>query len=53
MIFISNDDQMARIFKHMLNMYIDGKYSHLMSLRTETAIMSVYEISSLFFQIFC
>ena len=31
-------------------MYIDGKYSHLMSLRTETAIMSVYEISSLFFK---
>ena len=36
----------------MLNMYIDGKYSHLMSLRTETAIMSVYEISSLFFSNF-
>ena len=32
----------------MLNIYIDGKYSHLMSLLAETAIMSVYEISSLF-----
>ena len=32
----------------MLNMYIDGNYSHLMSLLAETAIMSVYEISSLF-----